>query len=77
MNKKLEQRIKKLVKDSEANWVEHKRIIEETRDIINEDPTWDDLKEVDKNFGKKVNHYPGDITTHRIGKTFTKLLEKA
>lgn len=75
IDKNLKRRIKRLAEKAEANWEEHRKLVKRTEDIINGNGIWDELLKLDHNFGRKVNHYPGDITTHRIAKTLSKLLD--
>ena len=75
MTGKQKDRLKKLSLKAKKNWEERTKIMKEVKALINEDEgIWSEMKEVDFKFAKKVNHYPGDITTCRINKVFDKMI---
>jgi len=65
--------IETVIQQAGRNWDERKELIENTLELIEHSkPLMDALDIADPKFIRKLKHFQGDITTHRINQALSK-----
>lgn len=62
-----------IIQRAQENAKQRLELIEEVQKLLQDEETWQKILKIDYEFPRKVIHYPGDITTHRIAKVLSKL----